>query len=145
MSMKKTVALCVITAIVTLAITQFSAAPAPAEGKDKALVYELRTYTCLPGRLPNLHARFADHTMRIFEKHGMKNIIYWTPQDAKRKDNTLVYVIAHKSRAAADASWKAFVADPEWKKVQRVSEEDGKILTKVERTYLSPTKYSPMK
>ena len=145
MSTPKTLVLCALTAVATFAATQFSATPAPADGKDKSMVYELRTYTCLPGRLPNLHKRFADHTMDIFEKHGMKNIIYWTPQEGKLKENTLVYVIAHKSRAAADASWKAFITDPEWKKVQRASEADGKILTKVERQYLTPTQYSPMK
>jgi hypothetical protein len=105
-------------------------------------VYELRTYTSVPGRLPALNARFRDHTMKLFEKHGMKNIAYWTPID---KPNTLVYVISHKSREAAEKSWKAFIDDPEWNKAKTESEKDGKIVEKVEREYLTPTDYSPMK
>ncbi len=105
-------------------------------------VYELRTYTTNEGRLPALHKRFRDHTMRIFEKHGIKNIGYWTPLD---KENTLVYIIAHKSREAADKSWAAFRDDPQWKKAYQESIADGKIVKKVERQFLSPTDYSPLK
>jgi hypothetical protein len=113
-----------------------------ASAAEETLVYELRTYTCLPGRLPALHARFKDHTMKLFEKHGMKNLMYWTPEGT---EDVLVYVIAHKSREAADASWKAFIADPEWHAARDASEKDGKIVMKVERQYLTPTEYSPMK
>src|SRR5436309_6711139 len=87
------------------------------EKKMNTRVYELRTYTTLPGRLPALHKRFADHTMKLFEKHGIKNEMYWTPLDDERKDNTLIYLISHDSREAADKSWKAFGNDPEWQKV----------------------------
>ncbi len=73
----------------------------------ESMVFELRTYTTHDGMLPALESRFRDHTMRIFEKHGMKNIGYWTPID---KPNTLVYIIAHASREAADVSWQAFAA-----------------------------------
>ena len=106
------------------------------------LVYELRTYTTNEGMLPALHARFRDHTMRIFEKHGMQNIGYWVPTD---KPNTLVYIIAHESRAAADASWQAFGADPEWRKVAADSQKNGPILIRggVQRQFLTPTDYSP--
>lgn len=110
--------------------------------QPQPLLYELRTYTTLEGRLPALHRRFADHTMKLFEKHGMKNVIYWVPAD---RDNTLVYVVAHKSREAADASWKAFISDPEWHAARDASEKDGKIVAKVERQYLLATDYSPMK
>lgn len=113
-----------------------------ASAAEETMVYELRTYTCLPGRLPALHARFKDHTMKLFEKHGMKNLMYWTPEG---KEDVLVYVISHKSREAADASWKAFIADPEWHAARDASERDGKIVMKVERQYLTPTEYSPMK
>lgn len=112
------------------------------EKEAKPMVYELRTYTTAEGRLPDLHARFRDHTMKLFEKHGMKNVIYWTPAD---KENTLVYVVAHKNREAADKSWQGFRDDPEWKKVFAESRKDGPIVTKVEKQYLSPTDYSPMK
>lgn len=106
------------------------------------MVYELRTYTTAEGKLPALHARFRDHTMELFEKHGMKNIAYWTPAD---KENTLIYVIAHESRDAAKKSWAGFIGDPEWQKVFKASRSDGPIVTKVESVYMSPTDYSPMK
>jgi len=107
-------------------------------------VYELRTYTTLPGRLPALHRRFAEHTMKLFEKQGMKNGMYWVPTDEARKDNTLIYFLVHESQEAADKSWKAFVADPEWIKVRDASEADGKILAKPpERVFMKLTEYSP--
>ncbi|MBM79991.1 MAG: NIPSNAP family protein [Planctomycetaceae bacterium] len=143
MTTRKAVVLCTLTAIATFALTYTS--PAPADSKDATLVYELRTYTCHPDKLANLNKRFSDHTLRIFEKHGMKNVAYWIPQDEKLKDNTLVYVIAHKSRAAADKSWGAFVKDPEWKKAYAASIADGKIVKKVSRQFLTPTDYSPIK
>ena len=108
---------------------------------SQAEVFELRTYTTNKGKLPNLNARFRDHTVRLFEKHGMQSIGYWTPTD---KENTLVYVISHKSREAAKASWKAFGADPEWKKVAAESQQDGRILAKrPEAVYMISTDYSP--
>lgn len=103
-------------------------------------VYELRTYTTAEGRLPALHKRFKDHTIRIFEKHGMKNVVYWTPVD---QDNTLVYLLQHKSRTAAKASWAAFVKDPEWQRVFKASRKDGPIVTKVKSQFLRKTDYSP--
>ena len=116
---------------------------ARAEPADR--VFELRTYTTLPGRLDGLHARFADHTIRLFEKHGMTNIGYFTPQDTPLADNTLIYLLAHDSREAADASWAAFLEDPEWKKAAEESQRDGKILEKVERLFLDPTDYSQIR
>ncbi len=107
-------------------------------------VYELRTYHTLPGRLPALQARFRDHTTKIFEKHGMKNVGYWVPQDAPASENTLIYVISHESREAAKASWAAFGKDPEWQKVLQASQADGKIVEKVESVYMNPTDYSPV-
>lgn len=106
------------------------------------LLYELRTYIAPEGKLDALNARFRNHTMKLFEKHGMKNIIYWTPVD---KPNTLIYVIAHKDMDSAKASWDAFVNDPEWKKVAEETQRDGKLVEKLERVYLTPTDYSPHK
>ena len=122
--------------------TQLSSSNAEEKKAATPLLYELRTYTTAEGRLPALHKRFSEHTMQIFEKHGMKNIIYWVPED---KENTLVYVIAHKSKEAADASWAAFRKDPEWQKAYKASTADGKIVTKVVKQYLTSTEYSPMK
>jgi len=112
-----------------------------------AKVYELRTYTTEEGRLPALHARFKDHTIKLFEKHGMQNVIYFTPidKDGKPIENKLVYLLAHKSREAARASFDEFRKDPEWVAARDASEKDGKIVAKVESQFLAPTNYSPMK
>lgn len=101
-----------------------------------AEVYELRTYYTLPGRLPALENRFKNHTVKIFERHGMKNVAYWIPQDEPLKSKTLIYVLRHESRDAAKASWDAFRKDPEWLKVREASEKDGKIVEKVESVFM---------
>lgn len=124
------------------AATDVAAAHSP--NTQAGRVFEIRTYTTLPGRLDALNARFRNHTMRIFEKHGMTNIGYWIPQDAPRKDNTLIYIIAHASRAQADKNWEAFGKDPEWTRVAAESEKDGKILEKIESVYVNATDYSPI-
>lgn len=116
-----------------------------APSTQDARVFEIRTYTTLPGRLDALNARFRNHTMRIFEKHGMTNIGYWVPQDAPRKDNTLIYIIAHASRAQADKNWAAFGKDPEWARVAAESEKSGEIVDKIESVYVNATDYSPIK
>jgi NIPSNAP protein len=108
-------------------------------------VYELRTYYCLPGRLEALHKRFKDHTMKLFEKHGMKNEMYWTPTDPKLKDHVLIYIVSHDSMDAAKKSWDAFRSDPNWIKVRDASEKDGKIVEKVESVYMTATEFSPKK
>jgi len=117
----------------------------PANAQEQKRVFELRTYTCNEGKLPDLLARFKNHTMRIFEKHGMTNIAYWVPQDAPASQNTLIYVISHASREAAKKNWAEFVKDPEWQKVQKESEANGKIVAKVDSVYMDATDFSPMK
>jgi hypothetical protein len=106
-------------------------------------LYELRTYTTHPGRLDALNARFRDHTLKLFEKHGMKNEMYWIPTDPELSKNTLIYVVSHASEEAAKKSWATFRADPEWIKVSGASEKDGKIVEKVVSVYMTPTDYSP--
>jgi hypothetical protein len=118
---------------------------ASADAASKSRVFEIRTYTTEPGKLDALNARFRNHTMKLFEKHGMTNIGYWTPEDAPLSQNTLTYIIAHPSREAAKQNWEAFRNDPEWKKVQAESEASGKIVTKVESVFVDPTDYSPLK
>ncbi|HRJ19777.1 MAG TPA: NIPSNAP family protein [Bryobacteraceae bacterium] len=108
-------------------------------------VFELRTYYTLPGRLPNLLARFRDHTVKLFEKHGMTNVGYWVPADAPGSENTLIYVLAHASRDAAKRSWDAFRTDPAWLKARAESEKDGKIVDKVEAVYLNPVDFSALR
>ena len=112
---------------------------------DDARVYELRIYTCNEGKLDALLARFRDHTCRLFEKHGMVNVGYWVPVDEENgSKTTLIYVLEHKSRDAAKASFKAFGADPEWQAARKASEEGGKILAKPpESVFMTPTDYSP--
>lgn len=107
-------------------------------------VFELRTYTATPGNLDKLLTRFRDHTTRIFEKHGMVNVGYAVPVEAKDgAGEKLVYMLRHKSREAAKESWKAFSADPEWKEVAKASEANGKIVAKVESVFLEQASYSP--
>ena len=108
-------------------------------------VFELRTYTTPPGKLEALKSRFRDHTIQIFNRHGMTSIAYWVPQDAPTKDNTLVYVLAHPSREAAAKNWAEFRADPEWVKAKAESEKDGPLTTKVESVFLDPTDFSALK
>jgi hypothetical protein len=107
-------------------------------------VYELRTYTTEPGKLEALKVRFRDHTIQIFKKHGMESVGYWVPQD-ERSQNTLIYILVHPSREAAEKNWKEFQDDPEWKKVAAESEKDGKIVQKVERVWMDPTEFSKLK
>lgn len=138
----------VVSAVMLLAVgyglgSWHGAAVAHAQNANR--VFELRTYTAPDGKLPELHARFRNHTMRIFEKHGIKNVGYWVPQDAPGKDNTLIYIISHESREAAKKSWAAFAADPEWQKVNKESNANGKILAGVVSVYMDPTDYSPIK
>ena len=109
---------------------------------DAGLAYELRVYHCFDGKLPDLLRRFREHTTKLFEKHGMKNIAYWTPMDEPQKSNTLIYVIAHASRDAAAANWKAFSSDPEWQAVQKASEANGKIVEKVDSTFMELADFS---
>jgi hypothetical protein len=110
---------------------------------ESTSVYELRVYHTAPGKLPDLLARFRDHTTKLFEKHGLKNIAYWTPLDEPEKSNTLIYVLQHPSREAAAANWKAFQDDPDWKAVRDKSEANGKLLEKIDSTYMSLTDFSP--
>ena len=108
-------------------------------------VFELRIYHTFPGRLPALQTRFREHTIAIFNRHHMTSIGYWVPQDDPQKDNTLIYIIAHESRDAAKKNWAEFGADPEWQQVSKASEADGKIVEKVESTYMDAASYSPLK
>lgn len=108
-------------------------------------VYELRVYHTYEGKLDDLLKRFREHTMTIFERHGIKNVAYWTPTDEPLKGKTLYYIISHESREAAKENWKAFRDDPEWQKVSKASEANGKIVEKVDSTFLEPTDFSPMK
>ena len=107
-------------------------------------VFELRTYTTTEGRLDDLQAGFRANTMRLFERHGMTNVGYWTPQDAPNSSNTLVYIIAHNSRETAETSWQNFRNDPEWQRVSSEAQANGRVVENIESVFLVPTDYSPM-
>ena len=112
-------------------------------GLSTTPVYELRIYHTYEGKLDDLLRRFREHTCKLFEKHGIKNVAYWTPTDEPLKGKTLVYVIAHPSREAAAVNWKAFGDDPEWQSVRDKSEANGKLVEKIDSTYLVMTDFSP--
>jgi NIPSNAP len=132
----------------TLAASTLASAdekPKPASSAGPR-VFELRTYYTNSGKLDDLHKRFRDHTCRLFQKHGIELVGFWTPQDEKDgKTDKLVYLVAFPSREAAKAAWKAFTDDPEWKKVYAESHKNGVLVKKVESVYLDPTDYSPIK
>ena len=134
-------ACCLLGVAVGLMASVWTAPSTPAQGKPKPMVFELRIYTTARGRLPDLHKRFREHTTKLFEKHGMKNVGYWVPLD---KEDTLIYIIAHENLQAAERSWQAFRNDPVWKQVFKESRKNGAIVTRVERHYMRPTDYSPM-
>jgi hypothetical protein len=120
------------------------AAAAPPPLDPRTATYELRVYYPAPGKLAALNARFREHTMKLFEKHGMTNVAYWnetaTPENP---DGRVVYIMAYPSREARDADWKAFGSDPEWRSVVAASEANGKLVTKVDSIFMTETDYSP--
>ena len=118
--------------------------PASVEAQS-GRVYELRVYHTLPGRLPALVKRFKDDTRRIFDVHGISSVGYWVPQDSPAKESTLIYIVSHPDRASAEKNWAAFRNDSEWKKVAAASEADGKIVEKVDSTFMNPTDFSSLK
>lgn len=136
----KTVCFSLLSLLICLGAGLFEVSSAQEDGK----VYELRIYTATPGNLDNLQARFRDHTIRIFNNHGMKIVGFWTPTSEEEADDTLIYVLEHASQEAANASWQAFGQDPEWKSVSDASNANGPILAGVERRYMKATNYSPL-
>jgi len=106
-------------------------------------VYELRIYHAAPGKLAELLARFRDHTDKLFDRHGMKSVAYWTPIEEPQKSSTLIYILQHPSREEAAANWKSFQDDPEWKSVKEKSEANGKLTEQIDSTFLVLTDFSP--
>ena len=131
--------------VIALALTFGYGAGRMAEAQSKSRVYELRTYTAHPGKLNDVVARFRNHTIKLFEKHGMKNVGYWVPQDAPLSENTLIYIVSHESRDAAKKSWDAFRNDPAWHKARDASEVNGKIVAKVDAVFMDATDFSALK
>jgi hypothetical protein len=121
---------------------------APASGDDApsaGKVYDMRTYKANPGKLDALNARFRDYTCKIFKKHGMEIIGFWTPTDGEESKDTLIYIVAFPSVEAQKKAWKAFWDDPEWKKVKADSEKDGVLVKEIKGKNLKATDYSPLR
>jgi len=118
-----------------------------AKGDEKvdSRIFELRTYQSALGKMETLQARFRDHTCKLFEKHHMTVIGFWSPTAAELANRKLIYLLAFPSQEAAAKSWKVFQADPEWKAVKEASEKDGQLVEKIESVDLNPTDYSPLK
>ena len=117
----------------------------PVASAQGSRIFEMRTYTAHPGKLDALNARFRDHTTRIFERHGITNVAYWTPQEAPLSESTLVYILAHDSRDAAQEGWAAFREDPDWARAAEESQRDGRLVESVDVLWLEATDYSKIK
>jgi hypothetical protein len=131
-----------------LGATDYSPVVKPADGGSR--VFELRTYTASPGRLDALNQRFRDHTVKLFEKHGMTNVGYWMPEKGQKgAGETLIYILAHKSVAAAKESFDAFRADPDWVAAKSASEEKagGSLTIKdgVKSEFMKAVDFSPIR
>ncbi len=132
-------------------VVALAAVPAWAEDKDKEKdekkvgVYEIRTYYAAEGKMDALNKRFREHTLKLFEKHGMTNIGYWQAIDPKDGKQVLIYIIGHESREAAKKNWEEFQKDPDWIKAKADSEKDGELVDKFESVYTKATDYSPIK
>ena len=138
--MKNTMIAALMVCVGMLAVVQLRA-----QDSRKERVFELRTYTAVEGKMEDMQARFRDHTCKLFEKHGMELVGFWTPAEGDKAKNTLIYVLAFPDREAAKKSWDGFRNDPEWHKARDASEKNGKIVAKVESVYMKPTDYSKMK
>ena len=108
-------------------------------------VYELRTYTSPEGKLGDLQARFRNHTVKLFERHGITSVGYFVPQDAPQSQNTLIYILAHKDRESAKQNWAAFQKDPEWQAVYKESSKNGPLQTQVLSVFMDPLDFSQLK
>ena len=120
-------------------------APSPSLAKDSRC-FEIRTYYAAPGKLEELHARFRDHTVKLFKKHGMQIVGFWGPTDKETgSENKLIYILAYPSREAREQAWKTFGADPDWQAARKKSEENGRLVEKVDSVFLMSTDYAPVK
>jgi hypothetical protein len=137
--------LAMMTLIVTFGLVAVATSHAEKEKKMDERVFEMRIYHAAPGKMKALHARFRDHTLGLFKKHGITNVGYWSPIDPKEADKKLIYILAYPSKAAADKSWDAFRKDPAWLEAKAASETGGTLVDKVESVYMNPTDYSPLK
>jgi len=133
------------------ALTSWTARAEDKKAPDR--FFEMRTYVAAPGKFDELHARFRNHTNKLFEKHGMTLIGYWVPTESptakdplpEETKNTLVYILAYPSKEAREKSWKGFMGDPEWQAVFKETQKNGSLTKEVKSQFLTPTDYSPIK
>jgi hypothetical protein len=114
-------------------------------GRPSARLFEIRTYTAHPGKMEALHRRFREHTHRLFLRHGIEPVGYWTVSAGEGAETTLVFLLAYPSREAREAAWKAFQADPEWQRAKAESEREGPLVARVDSRFLTPADYSPLR
>ena len=144
MSRKKLVP-AVVLLIGMLLTARHLAAAEPAPPNETGRYFEMRKYYAMPGKLADLNARFRDHTCGLFKKHDMEIVAFWMPTEGPEADRVLVYVLAYPSKEARESSWKGFRDDPDWKAARDASEKNGKLVEKIESTFMRATDYSPMK
>jgi hypothetical protein len=108
------------------------------------MIYELRVYHCLPGRLPALLKRFETMTLGIWEKHGIRQAGFWTVLIGESNQD-LYYLIQWESLAEREKKWNAFMSDPQWIAARNETEKDGPILASVSNSFLQPTSFSSVK
>jgi hypothetical protein len=136
------------TVLMVIGASVMTAAQAPPSTVPGGKVYELRTYYAAEGKLEALHARFRNHTSKLFEKHGMTIVGYWVPIEqttGAATGNTLVYILSYPSLDARKKAWDDFGKDPDWIAVKSESEKNGKLVDKVDSVFLAPTDYSPLR
>jgi hypothetical protein len=133
-----------LSAVAVATFAMVAAQPAVAAEPAKGKYFEMRIYTAAAGKMDALHARFRDHTLKLFKKHGIESVAYWTAVDEKNVGK-LVFVIAYPDQPSRDKLWNAFAQDPEWLKAKDASEKDGKLVDKVEQIFMTGTDYSPVK
>lgn len=108
------------------------------------MIYEMRIYDCLPGRLPALLQRFSDHTLRLWDKHNIRQAGFFTTV-VGQNNQRLTYFLAWESLAEREAKWTAFIGDPDWLKARDESESNGPILANVTNELLAPTAFSSVR
>ncbi len=132
----------VASAIAAAATASLATAQSVAPPARESRVFELRTYYAAQGKLDALNARFRDHALSLFQKHGMTAIGFWSP--VGNPDNKLVFMLAYPSRPARDAAWQSLAGDPEWTRVRKTTDRRGKLVKYIEEEFLTPTDYSPV-
>jgi hypothetical protein len=143
--MRTLMSLSVVLGIVLAGTMLFPACVSAAETPPSGKVYELRVYYANPGKLEALHARFRDHTCKLFQKHGIEVVGFWTPAQGEEAKDTLYYIVAFPSAEAQKKAWQAFRDDPDWVKAKADSEKEGVLVKKVDSTNLKATDYSPLR